>query len=86
MSTAPRIYTSVPNGPITTAVEPVAVVAVIRWKTAPPEEVEALAVAWTRSEVYVRWVFQGVSRQDWLPAADVRRAGAPATSDHSGRP
>jgi len=73
----PRIYRSTPQGPVTQAPEPIAVIVTLRWMTSEPTDVLALALAWTRTEVQVEWQFDGHPRQDWIDAADVRRRGQP---------
>ena len=78
MPALPRIYRSSPTGPITTAPSPIPVLVTLRWKTTfEPTEVLAQAVAWTRTEVEVEWMFQGETRRDWIEATDVRRHGTP---------
>jgi hypothetical protein len=76
MPSLPRIYRSSPSGSITTAAALIPVLVTLRWKTTlEPTEVLAQAVAWTRTEVEVEWVFQGETRRDWVQATDVRRHG-----------
>lgn len=74
----PRIQRAVPDGPVTRAGEPIPVIVTIRWHNGPPTECAALAVAWTRAAVEVRWTDPwGQEQTDWVEAADVRRPGAP---------
>ena len=75
MTVVPRIYRASPQGPTTTARQPIAVVVTLRWMISEPTEVLAFAVAWTSTEVEAEWEFQGHVRRDWFDAADVRRAG-----------
>jgi hypothetical protein len=79
MMALPRIYRTVPHGPVTAADAPIAVIVTLRWMTSEPTEVLAAAVAWTRTEVQVEWTFHGQVRRDWLDASDVRRHGRPGT-------
>jgi hypothetical protein len=74
---APALVTTEPIGPVTTAAEPIPVVAMYRW--APPFDDgrvhprPGVAVAWTRRQVEVRrsWVETGTGV--WLHARDVHR-------------
>lgn len=76
MPVVPRIRRSVPEGPVTTAPQPIPVVATLHWHGGHTTQEQALAVAWTRTEVQVRWTDPwGAQRDDWVPAADVRRPG-----------
>lgn len=88
MPTVPRIRRSLPTGPVTTAAEPIPVIATIRWHGGQTSEEQALALAWTRTEVEVRWTDPwGGEHDDWLEAADVRRPGEPArTVENPERP
>ena len=80
MPVVPRIQRTLPNGPVTQAPEPIAVIATIRWHGGHTSEEQALALAWTRTEVEVRWTDPwGADHEDWVPAEDVRRPGV----DHS---
>ena len=79
MPAVPRILRTVPTGPITTAREPIPVIATIRWHGGQTSEESAHALAWTRTEVEVRWADPwGAERADWIDAGDVRRPGGPA--------
>lgn len=65
------------TGPRTTPNEPVPVVATIRYRVIyeEPRQVEALAIAWTRGAVLVKYA-DPLTRQDhfvWLYANAVRR-------------
>lgn len=79
MPAVPRIQRSVPHGPVTTAAEPIPVIATIRWHGGHTSEEQAHALAWTRTEVEVRWTDPwGGEHSDWVEAQDVRRPGEPA--------
>lgn len=79
MPAVPRIQRSVPHGPVVRAREPIPVVATIHWHGGRTSQEQALAVAWTRTEVEIRWVDPwGGEQVDWVPARDVRRPGQPA--------
>jgi hypothetical protein len=85
----PRIQRVVPQGPVTTAREPIPVVATIRWHGSEPSDVLALAVAWTRQAVEIRWTDPwGAAHTDWIDAGDVRRdvAGRTARPDQARPP
>lgn len=78
MGSSPRIFRAVPNGQVTRARTPIAVVATMRWSTGEVMAMPAEALAWTREAVEVSWTPPGgPTRTDWIPAADVRRAGGP---------
>ena len=82
MTAVPRIYRATATGPVTTAPTPIRVLVTLRWTTSAPTEVLAQAVAWTRTEVQVEWIFNGELRRDWVDASDVRRHGtAPRQPD-----
>jgi len=85
VTVVPRIYRASPQGPITTASSPIAVIVTLRWMISEPTEVLAAAVAWTSAEVQVEWHFQGDLRCDWVDAVDVRRLGAPRPTEDSER-
>jgi hypothetical protein len=69
-----RIERAVPEGPVTTAREPLPIIATIRWHVGPPSDVPAIATAWTRKAVRVTWTDHGGDEHsDWLPAVDIRR-------------
>jgi hypothetical protein len=40
-------------------------------------EVEGLAIAWTRHAVHVQWKLEWMTRTDWIPVQDVRRRPKP---------
>jgi len=78
MGSSPRIFRALPQGTVTRARSPIAVVATMRWSTGEVLAVPAEALAWTREAVEVSWTPPGgPTRTDWIPAADVRRAGGP---------
>ena len=76
MGSSPRIFRAVPQGQVTRARTPIAVVATMRWSTGEVMAIPAEALAWTREAVEVSWTPPGgPTRTDWIPAGDVRRAG-----------
>ena len=73
---ARRMITVEPIGPVTKTMDPIPVVAMLRW--APPfdgrpEPRPMLAVAWTQAQVLVRRSWPETSTEAWLPARDVHR-------------
>jgi hypothetical protein len=83
MASSPRIFRAVPEGPVTRAQSPIAVVATVRWSTGEVMAVAADAVAWTQEAVQISWTPPGGrTRTDWIPAGDVRRAGGPPLRPH----
>ncbi|MBL8932764.1 MAG: hypothetical protein JNL54_21795 [Kineosporiaceae bacterium] len=78
MSSVPRIARAVPEGTVTRAEPPIAVIVTMRWSTGETTDVRAEAIAWTRRAVQVRWRPPGGAvRTDWVSAEDVRRPGRP---------
>lgn len=73
MPAVPRIARAIPHGPITRPELGIPVIARLRWANGQDVDVAALAIAWTREAVEVRWQNHGESRTDWIPAGDVRR-------------
>ncbi len=75
----PRIARAVPQGPVTTTDQPIAVVATMHWASGSSTVEPAEAIAWTRDAVEVRWTppRDDQPRTDWIPAVDVQRLGAP---------
>ncbi len=74
MSSAPRIFRAIPDGPVTPASSPIAVIVAMHWSTGEVTDIRAEALAWTREAVQVRWTPSGgTERTDWVTAADVRR-------------
>lgn len=88
MPAVPRFRRTEPNGPVTTAPEPIPVLATIRWHGGHTTEEQAVAIAWTQTEVEVTWTDPwGAERTDWVEASDVRRPGEPArTAENLERP
>lgn len=90
MPAVPRIQRSVPHGPVTAARQPIEVIATIRWHGGDTTDEDAVAVAWTRTEVEVRWTDPwGGEHTDWIDAVDVRRLGqaaAPSAESRAERP
>lgn len=63
-----RIIRAVPQGPITTPVEGIAVIATPIWHSGQDTEEPAVATAWTREAVEVAWTTPwGDQRRDWIP-------------------
>ncbi|HEY6795101.1 MAG TPA: hypothetical protein VI248_10515 [Kineosporiaceae bacterium] len=81
MPAVPRVRHVLPSGPVTRAVEPVPVVALITWRDGKVTPEDAAALAWTRGEVLVAWTTPwGTPYQVWVPAAHVqRRPGTPSS-------
>ena len=73
MSAIPRIARAIPHGSITRTAEGIPVVARLRWANGQDVDVVAVAIAWTRQAVEVRWQHRDELRTDWIPAGDVRR-------------
>jgi hypothetical protein len=85
MSAVPRIARAIPHGSITRPEVGIPVVARLRWASGQDVDVVAMAVAWTRDAVEVRWQHGDEFRTDWIPAGDVRRNLDDPPRD-SGRP
>ena len=66
-----------PRGPITTAKQPLPVLATLRFLDGLDLDVPAIATAWTKDSVQVVWEQPniGLSRE-WIPAHDVLRGRA----------
>lgn len=73
MSAIPRIARAIPHGTITRPAAGIPVIARLHWANGQDTDVAALAIAWTREAVEVRWQNRDESRSDWIPAGDVRR-------------
>ena len=73
MPAVPRIARAVPQGKIIRPADGIPVVARLRWAHGEDEDVPAVAVAWTRDAVEIRWQNLDDVRTDWIPAGDVRR-------------
>ena len=83
MSVVPRIARIIPQGTITRPETGLPVIARLRWANGEDVDVAAVAIAWTRVAVEIRWLHGTESRTDWIAAADVRRhlADPPADAD-----
>lgn len=84
MPTMPRIDRAIPKGDVTVPTEGLPVWALIIWRDMGlrEEQVPAIAVAWTRSEVRVVWESKAFGRQeDWLPVTYVWRPGQERPTD-----
>jgi hypothetical protein len=73
MPAIPRIARAIPHGTITRPELGIPVVARLHWANGRDVDVAALAIAWTREAVEVRWQNRDEFREDWIPAGDVRR-------------
>jgi hypothetical protein len=60
--------------PVTTARQPIAVIATLRWDGDIMVDVIGLAIAWTHNAVKVQWTGDYAARADWLPLIEIRRA------------
>lgn len=78
MTSSVRIVRAVPSGAVTRPTAGVAVIVTIHWSTGETSETEALATAWTANAVEIAWASPIGLRQDWVPAAHVRRPDRPA--------
>jgi hypothetical protein len=74
MPSVPRIARAIPSGAITRSETGIPVVARMRWASGQDVDVVAVALAWTRDAVQVRWMHYEEPHTDWIPAADVRRS------------
>ena len=74
MPQVPRIRRAEPSGSATRPLRPLPVVVTMIWHDGTREDYDALAVAWTRTEVEVQWTTPWAERRrDWVPAQQVRR-------------
>lgn len=74
MAQVPRIRRAEPSGPATQPRRGIPVVARLVWHDGAANEVEALAVAWTATEVEIEWTTPWAQRRrDWIRADQVRR-------------
>lgn len=74
MTRLPRLLHRMPNGPVTTAPEPIPVAAIITWHDERQTTEDAMALAWMRTEVLVEWTTPwGAPHQVWVGADHVRR-------------
>ncbi len=86
MAQVPRIRRAEPSGSATQPRRPVHVVARLVWHDGATDEVDALAVAWTASEVEIEWTTPwSQRRRDWIRADQVRRRWSDEP-DPSGEP
>jgi hypothetical protein len=86
MAQVPRIRRAEPSGSATQPRRPIHVVARLVWHDGATNEVDALAVAWTASEVEIEWTTPwSQRRRDWIRADQVRRRWA-EEPDPSGEP
>lgn len=77
----PRVQHVLPHGPVTRSHAPLPVVVLITWHDGRRTTEDAMAVAWTRSEVLVEWTTPwGVPHQVWVRAEVVSRRTAPPLS------
>jgi hypothetical protein len=75
MTRLPRLLRQSPVGPVTQARPPVPVIALITWHDGHTTTEDAMALAWTHTEVLVEWTTPwGSPHQVWLCADHVQRA------------
>jgi hypothetical protein len=87
MPSVPRIVRAVPRGPVTRPDRGIPVMARLHWHHGEESDIPALATAWTRDAVEITWELPGGGlRSDWIPAADVARAGRPGRGTGPGGP
>jgi hypothetical protein len=86
MSSVPRIARAIPHGAITRPEVGLPVVARLHWANGEDIDVVAVAIAWTKDAVEVRWLNHDESRTDWVPARDVRRSLADPVVDQDQPP
>ncbi|HYY09616.1 MAG TPA: hypothetical protein VE781_01685 [Kineosporiaceae bacterium] len=81
MTQVPRIRRAEPSGAATQPRHAIPVIARLVWHDGAADEVDALAVAWTATEVEIEWTTPwSQRRRDWIRADQVRRRwpeGAP---------
>jgi hypothetical protein len=74
MAQVPRIRRVEPTGPTTQPQHGIPVVARLVWHDGATSDVDALAVAWTASEVEIEWTTPWADRRrDWIRAEQVSR-------------
>ena len=74
MAQVPRIRRVEPSGPATQPQRGIPVVARLIWHDGATDDVQALAVAWTVTEVEIEWTTPWQQRRrDWIRADQVRR-------------
>ena len=86
MSSVPRITRAIPHGTITRPELGIPVYARLRWANGQDVDVAAIAIAWTRDAVEIRWQNRDESRTDWISADDVRRTVEEPVRDSSRPP
>jgi hypothetical protein len=71
----PRIARVAPGEPVTRPAEGIPVIARLRWLHGAIQDVPAIAVAWSRAAVEIRWQLEPDEplRCDWIAAGDIRR-------------
>jgi|tagenome__1003787_1003787.scaffolds.fasta_scaffold20769228_2 hypothetical protein len=81
MAQVPRIRRVEPSGPATQPRHGIPVVARLVWHDGATDDVQALAVAWTATEVEIEWTTPWEQRRrDWIRADQVTRRW-PAAED-----
>jgi hypothetical protein len=74
MPQVPRIRRAQPAGTVTQPQHAIPVIARLVWHDGATSEVDALAVAWTTSEVEIEWTTPWADvRRDWIRADQVSR-------------
>jgi hypothetical protein len=74
MAQVPRIRRTQPAGAVTHPEHGIPVIARLVWHDGATSDVDALAVAWTRSEVEIEWTTPWADlRRDWIRADQVTR-------------
>ena len=74
MPQVPRIRRAQPSAYVVQSLRPLPVEVTMIWHDGSREAYDALAVAWTRSEVEVQWTTPwNDTRRDWVTAGQVRR-------------
>lgn len=63
--------------PFTCAATPIPVIATLHWEHGVVTQVRALAIAWTSATVQIQWRVDWMTRTEWIPASDVKRASTP---------
>ena len=74
MPQVPRIRRAQPAGTVTQPQHAIPVIARLVWHDGATSEVDALAVAWTATEVEIEWTTPWSQRRtDWIRAGQVSR-------------
>ena len=74
MPQVPRIRRAEPSGPATKPQHGIPVIVRLVWHDGSAGDIEALAVAWTATEVEIEWTTPwSQRRRDWIRADQVRR-------------